>query len=125
MNQTRRKPKGSDGRVVRVGLVGPKPRTKVVGDGQQVKIPVPPNRSEAGTRQIPSAGKRIPVPSGVGSHRAVTADRKIRSDGKGRQEKQRSVEGWVPVPHTDTGRQVEDTKASERTLVKELGKMEP
>ena len=25
------------------GKSGPKPRTKVVGDGQQVKIPVPPN----------------------------------------------------------------------------------
>ena len=29
----------------------------------------------------------------------------------------------VPVPQTDTGRQVEDTKANGRTLVKELGKM--
>ena len=31
----------------------------------------------------------------------------------------------VTVPHTDTGRQVEDTKARERTLVKELGKLTP
>ena len=29
------------------------------------------------------------------------------------------------VPQTDTGRQVENTKALERTLVKELGKMVP
>ena len=29
------------------------------------------------------------------------------------------------VPQTDTGRQVEHTKALERTLVKELGKMTP
>lgn len=29
------------------------------------------------------------------------------------------------VPQTDTGRQVEDTKARERTLVKELGKLTP
>ena len=31
----------------------------------------------------------------------------------------------VPVPQTDTGRQVENTKAREKTLVKELGKMNP
>ena len=33
--------KVSDGRSVRVGLVGPKPRLKSVGDGQPVNIPVP------------------------------------------------------------------------------------
>ena len=31
----------------------------------------------------------------------------------------------VTVPQTDTGRQVEDTKALERTMLKELGKMTP
>ena len=31
----------------------------------------------------------------------------------------------LPVPQTDTGRQVEDTKVFERTLVKELGKLTP
>jgi hypothetical protein len=31
----------------------------------------------------------------------------------------------VPVPQTDTGRKVENTKASEKTIVKELGKMTP
>ena len=31
----------------------------------------------------------------------------------------------VPVPQTDTGGQVENTKALERTRVKELGKMVP
>jgi len=31
----------------------------------------------------------------------------------------------VPVPQTDTGRQGENPKARERTLVKELGKMTP
>ncbi len=34
-------PKGSDGRYFRVGLVGPKPRPKGVGDGQTVDIPLP------------------------------------------------------------------------------------
>lgn len=31
----------------------------------------------------------------------------------------------VPVPQTDTGRREENSKARERTLVKELGKMTP
>ena len=31
----------------------------------------------------------------------------------------------LPVPQTDTGGQVEDTKAREITLVKELGKLTP
>ena len=31
----------------------------------------------------------------------------------------------VPVPQTDTGGQVENTKVSETTLVKELGKFAP
>jgi hypothetical protein len=31
----------------------------------------------------------------------------------------------VPVPQTDSGGQVENTQAIERTLVKELGKLPP
>ena len=31
----------------------------------------------------------------------------------------------LPVPQTDTGRQVENTKVFEITLVKELGKLTP
>ena len=40
-NSVHRKSKGSYGRFIRVGLVGPKPRAKAVGDGQQVSIPAP------------------------------------------------------------------------------------
>ena len=35
------------------------------------------------------------------------------------------VEDTVPVPETDTGGQVENTKGREITLSKELGKMTP
>ena len=31
----------------------------------------------------------------------------------------------APVPQTDTGRQEEDSKANERSVVKELGKLNP
>ena len=40
-------------------------------------------------------------------------------------EKLLSEERQASVPQTDTGRQVEQTEANGRTLVKELGKMTP
>ena len=50
----RRKSKVSWGRLVHPGLVGPKPRPKGVGDGQQVDIPVPPTHvmTDGGTRSV-------------------------------------------------------------------------
>ncbi len=51
-----RKSKVSDGRLIRVGLVGPKPRPEGVGDGQQVNIPVPPESSEGVTQEGRPAG---------------------------------------------------------------------
>ena len=36
-----------------------------------------------------------------------------------------AIAAIVPVPKTDTGRQVEETKADGRSIVKELGKMTP
>lgn len=41
------------------------------------------------------------------------------------QEKSLSARFVLTVPKTDTGGQVENTKAHERTRVKELGKMTP
>ena len=49
--------KVSDGRLIRVGLVGPKLRPEGVGDGEQVNIPVPPRGSEGGTQEGRSASK--------------------------------------------------------------------
>ena len=43
----------------------------------------------------------------------------------GFQEKPLSFRQYKTVPETDTGGQVENTKALERTRVKELGKMVP
>ena len=62
-NRMRRKPQVSDGRSIRVGLVGPKPRPEGVGDGQQVNNPVPLHGSEGGTRLRRSASEWIEVPS--------------------------------------------------------------
>jgi hypothetical protein len=44
-------PKVSGGRLIRVGLVGPKSRPKGVGDGQQVNIPVPSGLSDEVTQE--------------------------------------------------------------------------
>ena len=41
-----------------------------------------------------------------------------------RREKPLARQAWT-VPHTDTGRPVENTEARERTLVKELGNLTP
>ena len=46
-NPSRRKSKDSWARLVLPGLVGPKPRPKGVGDGQQVNIPAPLSGVEA------------------------------------------------------------------------------
>ena len=54
-NRVRRKSKVSDGRYIRVGLGGPKPRPRGVGDGQPVNIPAPPQWSEGGTSKGRSA----------------------------------------------------------------------
>jgi hypothetical protein len=49
-NHIHRKPKDSDGRSVRVGLVGPKLRPEGVSDGHPVNIPEPLKRSEGETQ---------------------------------------------------------------------------
>ena len=40
-------------------------------------------------------------------------------------EKPLNVDVWAPVPKTDTGGRVENTKGIGRTFVKELGKLDP
>jgi hypothetical protein len=52
-------PKVSDARSVRIGLVGPKPRQKCVGDGQSVNIPIPGQRSEGVTQNGRQAGPLV------------------------------------------------------------------
>ncbi len=60
-NHVRRKSKVSDGRLIRVGLVGPKLRLQSVGDGQQVNIPVPPGGVKGGRRRVGQPGDGILV----------------------------------------------------------------
>jgi hypothetical protein len=73
---------------------------------------VPSEQGDDGTRQIRSPS---PMRDGGAFEPEVAQP--------GRQEKPLSDERPVPVPQTDTGRWVENTKANGRTLVKELGKI--
>src|SRR5262245_9118475 len=58
-----RQPEGSYGRVIRVGLGGPKPRPKGVGDGQPVSIPAPLRHDEAPV--TPSGSLCVPTGHGA------------------------------------------------------------
>ena len=57
-------PKVSDGRLIRVGLVGPKMRPIGVIDGHPVNIPELARRSDAGTQYGRLAPYWIGVPNG-------------------------------------------------------------
>ncbi len=74
------------------------------------------------------------VQAASGACRQIRTPGTMSRDGEGRQvPKSRAshcrekplASARVPVPETDTGRRVEDTKARGRTLVKELGKLTP
>jgi hypothetical protein len=75
------------------------------------------------SRGSPCVGGKSPAPKGKGGTKVVLG--RLESLSPNCQEKPLSVDVLVPVPQTDTGRWVEDTKAIERTLVKELGKFTP
>jgi hypothetical protein len=69
-----------------------------------------------------AVGKSVaPLRAWAGRKRGLTAKPTGRTIG---QEKP-LASPFVTVPQTDTGRQVEDTQARERTLVKELGNLTP
>ena len=63
MKHAHRKPEVSYARLIRVGLVGPKPRAKAVGDGQLVNIPAPLILCNLGGTQE----GRLSVPIGHGA----------------------------------------------------------
>ncbi len=134
-NHIHRKPKGSDARPIRVGLVGPKPRPEGVGDGHPVNIPEPRVGSEGVTQRgkptwrMEGPGQACRPEKGVGKAapggRDVKGSRKAEVAGPGCQEKPLSEEPSVPVPQTDTGGWVENTKVNGKTFVKELDKLTP
>ncbi len=111
---------------------------KGVADGQPVNIPAPlPSDDQGGTpRAWPGRGDGHRDPAQPPRHRGLGKSGPRRSRGGtrsryggevgrvGGQEKPLGSSG-EPVPQTDTGRQGEDPKVGERTLVRELGKLTP
>ena len=56
---------------------------------------------------------------------ACDAERKRVAKSPERPPRKAAIVDIGPVPQTDTGRQVEETKADGRSIVKELGKITP
>ena len=91
--------------------------------------------SEGGTQRGESTwrmagpGQACRLEKGVGKAapggRGVKGSRKAEVAGPGCQEKPLSEEPSVPVPQTDTGGWVENTKVNGKTFVKELDKLTP
>ena len=119
-----------------MSLAGPKARPNGVVDGRPVDIPEPGFSVEyVGTRWKFLSREWLSVfqgeVGGVGKsalHKQLPLDewnlRGKRSRDGHRREKPRRRQD-LTVPQTDTGRQVEDTKAFEITIVKELGNLTP
>ncbi len=87
-NPSRRKPKGSWGRFIRPGLVGPKPRPRGVGEGQSVNIPIPPfgrldRRGDAGGEAPPATGRAGPSHTGAAPGKAGAAGATPTRGGEG------------------------------------------
>ena len=77
--------------------------------------------AEPGQTCRPERGVGKTAPGG----RGVKGSRKAEVTVPGCQEKPLNDEVTVPVPQTDTGGWVENTKVNEKTFVKELGKLTP
>ena len=113
-------------------------RRRRVIDGKLVNIPVLFANAKGGRRKLGTPGDGISRYKHVGvSLRQIRDSLTLRCDVVlalrctekvlmlNFQEKPLSDSLRGTVPQTDTGRQVENTKAHERTRVKELGKMVP
>ncbi len=122
-----RNPEGSSGRVIRVGLGGPKPRPQGVGDGQPVSIPALPHSGEAtwtqrGSLSVPIGHGALLHPEGWGRS-SDYGQRDWDEPGLAR----KAGGGAVGYPYrkpTLVGG-CKYTKVGERTFVKELGKLTP
>ena len=123
-----RKPEVSYGRVIRVGLGGPKPRPKGVGDGQTVSIPSLPTfveatRTQGGTPSAP-IGHGASLLYSKGARRVETTVKAIGA-GLDWQEKPVVEDVWYPYRKPTLVGGCKCTKVGERTFVKELGNLTP
>ena len=105
-----------------MSLVGPKVRPQGVADGCQVEIPEPGVGVEyVGTLLWGTSRCWYTAFSRKRDEWNLRGKRSVRR--RGHENPRRSLHSTVP--QSDTGGRVEDTKAFEITIVKELGKMAP
>jgi hypothetical protein len=121
-NPAHRKPKVSAVQFVCCRSVGPKARPFGVVDGCQVYIPEPGVKVDPG--RTLSLGVIWLLVCQLSQDRSGSLRAEANSLDEGA-EKSRLGTTRSTVPQTDTGRQVEDTKVFEITLVKELGNLTP
>ena len=91
------------------------PYTELWGRGEGTRA-LNGNRVQA----VGLAGRKNPWREG-----RLQAERKRVAKSPERPPRKAAIAVTGPVPQTDTGRQVEETKADGRSIVKELGKMTP
>ena len=119
-----------------MSLAGPKARPNGVVDGSLVDNPEPGTYVEhVGTRlKFPSRrwlsvfrGEPMEAGKSASTKWVLTDEWNLRGkrSGDGCRCKKPRGRFNLTVPQTDTGRQVEDTKAFEITIVKELGNLTP
>ena len=102
------------------GKPGPKARPKGVADGQQANIPAP---GRGARRMTPETGPAA-VQEATAAQAGAPFNKARRGPATGR-EKSAERRCVRPVPQTDTGGWVEQTKVRKRNHVKELGKLVP
>src|SRR5919199_4751605 len=125
--------------MIRSGLVGPKPRPRGVGDGEQVNSPAPLGDRLSVRGDATGQGSR---PTGQGRCRLVA-----RGWGKHPQQREGTAKGglrpdpspWVPlsprkaparggqasVPQTDTGRRGEPSSGARVSLCQGIRQLDP
>ena len=119
-----------------MSLAGPKARPNGVVDGSLVDNPEPGTyvdhvgtRLKFQSRRWLSVFRGEPMETGksVSNKWVPTDEWNLRGKRSRDGDRCKKLRGslYLTVPQTDTGRQVEDTKAFEITIVKELGKLTP
>ena len=119
-----------------MSLAGPKARPNGVVDGSLVDNPEPGTyvehvgtRSKFLSRRWLSVFRGEPMETGksVSNKWVPTDEWNLRGKRSRDGDRCKKLRGslYLTVPQTDTGRQVEDTKAFEITIVKELGNLTP
>ena len=117
--------------MIHPGVVGPKARPQGVADGEQVNIPAPVLNAMGGRIAEGCPGVGSPGPCiGEGAlanpgaeFKGVRPVTSVTKQSEVVPRKASKLQSYETVPQTDTGGRDEYSKALERTVLKELGKL--